>query len=198
MLEKYKKMGLAAATCMLLGVNSSEAAVTLTFQQVGTNVTATWSGTYLSPANAPFTSVNFGTVSSFGLNSSNVSEIVGGGGAASLYSNAGTLESGLLTKAVVFGLYAGSVFGFGNSGQWLVLPQSTPASTLVSPNGVMTFLNQTLAGMEVANFNNTLVFTGTGSVDGSREIRLTTAAVPEPTSALLGSLAALALLRRRR
>jgi hypothetical protein len=44
MCEKYKKMGLAAAACTLLGIHASQAAVTLTFSQAGADVTATWSG----------------------------------------------------------------------------------------------------------------------------------------------------------
>lgn len=62
----------------------------------------------------------------------------------------------------------------------------------------MTFADTTLAAMGAANYDNTLAFTGTGSVGGSREIRFTTAPVPEPATGLLGLLAVGGLAFRRR
>gem|GEM_PF-2440192 len=59
MLNKYKKMGLAAAACMLLGISASQAQVTLTFQQVGNDVTATWSGTFSLGGISPSSIYNF-------------------------------------------------------------------------------------------------------------------------------------------
>ena len=55
-------IALAAAACSLLGVNASEAAVTLTFAQAGANVTATWSGSYSVDASRPQTIWNDSTV----------------------------------------------------------------------------------------------------------------------------------------
>ena len=200
-------MGLAAAACTLLGMGASEAVVTLTFQQVGPNVTATWSGTYDLPGmlgTGPWTgtagTATVGTVYSpppslpFQPQDPDVNIVVGtGSDSPHLVNLTGTST---VPPAFIFatGTYTGATFGF--QGGSLIIPGSaTPG--LHSPSGVMTFTNTTLAALGAANFNNTLAFTGSGDVSGSRQIVFTTA-VPEPSSALLGFLGLLPLLRRRR
>ena len=61
----------------------------------------------------------------------------------------------------------------------------------------MTFTGKTLAGIGASSFDNTLAYLGTGSVDGSREIRFST--VPEASTSLgLLALGAGGLTLRRR
>lgn len=60
---------------------------------------------------------------------------------------------------------------------------------------VMTFGNQTLAGIGAANFNNTLAWTSTAG--GSNTVSYTTA-VPEPSVGMVCAVSALGVALRRR
>ncbi len=222
MIQKYKKIGLAALAYTLLGMNAAEAAVILTFAQDGPNVTATWSGTYDVPVGTTQIVTENQNTSTFERfidprsGSGEILNVVGRGARAdSLWgwlANAGIHEPTVIPSGVGFsGSYTGQTFGFGHEvnlglGSFLVLPvagfggrgvPTTPGP--YSPVGTMTFASTTLAAMGAANYDNTLAFTGTGSVGGSREIRFQTAAVPEPTTGLLCFMAVggLALRRRR-
>ena len=181
-------MGLAAAACMLLGVNSSEAAVTLSFAQVGANVTATWSGSYDLPSaptivyDAPSDGSLFIAGVAFGV----------GGGFNFMYANSSGVGFSHGPSSMVFGSYVGDTFGFSSD----ELYYRSGGTGTYAPTGTMTFTGKTLAELGASSFENTLAYRGTGSVDGSREILFTT--VPEPTSALLSALGASMLLRRRR
>ena len=179
-------MGLAAA-CMLLGVNASQAAVTLTFEQSGSNVIATWSGDYDLPA----------------ISQSSPAHLAAGSAAASgralvLDGDAYRLSFGgvaSVTSVVeTYGSFTGDTFGF--NGSSLSFPEGV--SGTYSPVGTMTFANTTLAAMGADSFSNTLAYSGSNNVGGSSEIRFTTSAVPEPTSALLCGLGAFAMATRRR
>jgi hypothetical protein len=187
MIQKYKKIGLAAVVCTLLGINALEAAVTLTFQQVGSDVTATWSGTYDLPTG--------------GVDLTNaVGAYVDGehaygfaGGVYSQYAGSGAHSLSNLVSLMADG-YVGDTFGY-NRGS-LIAPMG--ANGVYAPEGTMTFENTTLSAMGAASLNNFLAFTGAGSINGSREIRLQTVAVPEPSRITLVAFGGLiALLRRR-
>ena len=184
-------MGLAtAAACMLLGVNSSEAAATLRFEQVGANVTATWGGIYDLPS-APTTVYGSAT-----------SGAVFGSGYALAYGNRSQTPAGNLSgvsypqgSAGPFFApsYVGDTFGFYSN----ELYYPSGATGTFAPTGTMTFTGKTLAEMGASSFDNTLAYLGTGSVDGSREIRLST--VPEASTSLgLLALGAGGLTLRRR
>ncbi len=178
----------AAAACSLLGVNVSEAAVTLTFAQVGQNVTATWSGTYLTYSSGGgvatyIPGANIASNSVIGLTGAQVRSFGQG--------NGNTFTNTPLVGAV--GTYAGGDFGY--IGTTLYYPNAAHGGTVFSPAGTMTFANTTLAALGAGQFNNTLVFTGGGSVAGSREIRLDT--IPEPSSILLLGLGAAGFVTRR-
>ncbi len=222
MIQKYKKIGLTALACTLLGMNAAEAAVILTFAQNGPDVTATWSGTYDVPVGTlVFVGGNENT-STFDRfidprsGSGEILNVIGRGvGAGTPWggwlANAGIHEPTVIPFGVGFsGSYTGQTFGFGRDvtfglGNFLALPiaggsgrnfPTTPGP--YSPVGTMTFASTTLAAMGAANYDNTLAFTGTGSLAGSREIRFTTAPVPEPTTGLLSLLAVGGLTLRRR
>lgn len=187
MLEKYKKMGLAAATCMLLGVNSSEAAVILTFQQVGNDVTASWSGAYLLPT-ADF--------SDLGGSDSGVSPDVAVGfsdASSDVSFGAGVPVSSSLSP-VLADLYIGDSFGFAQT--TLFFPVG--ATGEYSPTGTFTFFNRTLSELGAGSFDNFVAFVGIGNVGGDREIRFNTVSIPEPSSIFLIGLGSVALVFRRK
>lgn len=165
----------------------SQAAVTLTFQQVGNDVVGQWSGTYDLPAGGPT-----------GTNPSSYAVLNGLSRAFGLVGGLGGNFSGIAgtpgsSGTLVIGQYTGDTFGF--DGTALYWP--TSASGTYSPSGTMTFLNTTLAAAGVASYSHTVAFTGSDNVAGSQEIRFHT--VPEPSSTLLMPIgAAFCLLSRRR
>ncbi len=185
-------MVLAAATCTLLGMGTSKAAVTLTFEQVGLNIVVTWSGNYDIPTDPP-------VITSFvnGMDFDSDGVVSTSGGNYSYLPGSGQLFPSSLPAATlsINGGYIGDSFGFFNDD--LFYPAGTPAG-IFSPTGTMTVNNMTLAALGADSFNNTLAFRGTGSVSGSRDIFLTT--VPEPSAALLGLIGVVAgaFTRKRR
>ncbi len=182
----YKKIGLATAACVLLSI-SSEAAVTLTFEQVGNNVTATWSGSYNVPFNltiqggGPFTPL-VNEVAVLGIPES-FYKITGGGTAT---------VTGLINRPAS---YVGTVFGFAFAD--VFLPSGVEEEVLYSPNGTFTFENMTLSSLGATSFNNTLAYTGSGNIGSNQQVFFTTA-IPEPSSAVLAGLGVLGLIRRKR
>jgi hypothetical protein len=185
MLEKYKKMGLAAAACTLLGVSTLDAAVTLTFTQSGPNVTATWSGTY---AGVP-ASDSSGTVASGSIIAPTV---VYGLASGTAFSANGAGLASATGLASVAGSYVGATFGF--DGSRLIFGPGVVGD--YSPVGTMTFTNTTLAALGAGAFSNTLAFTGNGDVGGNKTISFTT--IPEPSGVALAALGCLGLAFRRR
>lgn len=185
-MEKKSKTINLAILASLLGLGVSEAAVTLTFAEVGANVTATWSGIFDIPsfdrtehaANTAFA----GSGSTFGLASGN-------------YNISGFAGTGVPFPSfqIKSGTYSGETFGF--NGVFINYPASVSPG-LYSPTGTMTFTNTTLAAMGAAGFNNTLAWTGFGNTAGSREIYFHS--VPEPSAALFVVLGAFGVMRRKR
>ena len=97
------------------------------------------------------------------------------------------------------GEYTGTTFGFALNGEDLktegciILPMNYAGNSTFTPNGTMTFADTTLAGIFGSSLpTNRLVYRGTGSVEGSRDIYIT--AVPEPSSTLMLGLFATAAL----
>jgi len=196
MFKKYKKLGLVAAACALLGVSASQAQVLLTFAQDGPNVTATWSGQYefgntnnagsLSTAD---TQATLNSTAALGLFAGEFLIYVDGGTATatSLVASTGGYNSFL--KDFSFG-FNGSSLLFDRFYRILDAPFPQPVS------GQMTFANTTLSALGASDFNNTLAFVGHGSIDGDREIRYTTAPIPEPSTWVLVGFGLMALLYR--
>ncbi len=185
-MEKKSKTINLAILSTLLGLGVSEAAVTLTFAEVGSNVTATWSGVFDIPSfdrtdNASNSAVA-GSGSSYGLS----------GGIYNISSFAGTGIPFPLFQPK-FGTYSGETFGF--NGVFINYP-ATVSPGLYSPMGTMTFTNTTLTEMGAAGFNQTLAWSGFGNTAGSQEIYFHT--VPEPSSALFVVLGAFGVMRRKR
>lgn len=191
MLKKYKKLGMSAIACTLLGMGASEAAVTLTFAQTGADVTAVWSGSYLLPAldgsGFPIAGGHLGVNKAYGLPAVAYDYLSVAGVA--------TILPGIVTTS---GPYVGDSFGFAAS----LLVFKANASGTFSPQGTFTFANKTLAQLGVGGFNNTLAFTGYNNSGESSKIYYHTAgmtAIPEPAS-LFGTAGVLAsglLIRRR-
>jgi hypothetical protein len=179
MLQKYQKMGLAAAACTLLGMAASEAAVTLTFAQSGANVVATWSGSYDVPSQTGIVMTPpFGYIDNNSIGGSPAFEPKG-------QATGGTASFSVPSAS--YGSYVGTTFGFDSNA--IIFPVGTFGT--YSPVGTMTFASTTLAALGVDSFNNSVAFTGTGDVAGSRQILVHTAgfggggpsAVPEPAGA---------------
>jgi hypothetical protein len=193
MCEKYKKMGLAAAACTLLGINASQAAVTLTFSQAGADVTATWSGTYEVKENTSTSNLSPGAFIDF--------DYVGGhpGGSLELVPGGVFFASPLIQS---FGSYFGTTFGYTETIG--VFPTGTALGDVLTPVGTMTFPNVTLADLGADSLSMFLAYTGAGNVDESSKIYLTTAgsvsAIPEPSGVVgvAGLLAGGLLIRRRK
>ncbi len=192
MLIKYKKL-ILVGTCALLGMGVSQAAVMLSFAQVGNNVTATWSGDYDVPASSQIpTSYDNGM--DFGPKIAAATA----GGAYAWIENVGTTFTTSLSSRSINDGYIGTDFGFDGTYNttYLLIPAGTSAGIL-SVSGTMTIPNTTLAEMGATSFNNTLAWRGTDSVNGSRDIVFST--VPEPSSTLmLGMFATAALFTRKR
>lgn len=195
MFNKNKKLGMASVMCMLACINTTEAVVTLTFEQVGDNVTATWSGSYDLPipntsAEATSNTSRLSSTSAYGYEEVGIDQP----GLRPVRSwNSGVATGSSL--ATIGGTYSGEPFGYVSHG--LIFLEGK--SGTYSPSGTMTFANTTLSAIGAASFANTLAFTGNNNASGSQEIRFNTlGAVPEPASALLGGVAILALAVRRR
>ena len=189
MMTKLRKMGLAAA-CMLLGTHAAEAALVLTWDQVGNDVKATWSGTYQVPNSGSGTSavlggVNIGSDILFGYGEANFRTI---------YPNQGIATPTSLVSAP--GTYVGDTFGFWGWNGGNLINKEGGQGTLFAPVGTFTFTNTTLAAMGAASFNNTLAWTGHNNVGESAKVYYET--VPEPSVASFGLLGLSAILLQRR
>lgn len=192
-----------AAMCSLaiLGlITSSQAVVTVLWEQDGANVTATWSGT-LNIVNSTDTTRDDGNDFSVGAADALLIRVSGAGLGAYTNSFAGR-PTDILTFDV--GGAAGSSplsFGFND---FIISWNDAHISggsvgnvtelTFVANRDIITFANTDLASIGANSFNNTLAWTSDAATNNT--ISYTT--VPEPSSLLLTSLGSLALLVRRK
>jgi len=165
----------------------SQAAVLVTFEQVGDDVVATWRGT-----------IDAGVYQGQGF-------LAGGSdaGALSLYGASGWIDFYVGGSAQPLALsnsitsYTGSA-GFSSNNFYAAGVENViPGSSIYDFDtlGVtQTFGDQTLADIGAASFNDTLAWTS--SAQGTNTISYTT--IPEPSSTALLGLGALALAVRRR
>ena len=189
-----KQWPIAALSCALLALTSqSNAAVTVTFSQVGANVVATWNGT-ITP----------GSFAGDGIYSG--ADFYGGG--LLLFVNATNVEefdfwdSGVATATLLNtapSAATGGIYGYGGASFYFnAISNSIEDNPSVDfgtgSTYTMTWAGQTLAGIGASSFNNTLAWTA--STGGTNTISFTT--VPEPSASLLGLLGAVGLVSRRR
>jgi len=170
---------------------SSQAAVTVTFEQVGANVVATWNG-----------SLNFGAEKTYpwlvaaAARADSKSMISGFNGAVDIWSG-GTFQTTSLTLSMANNRTpAAAEWGFSETDFILGPGLSTPGLTMIDfgtgSDYTLTWDDLTLASMGAGAFNNTLAWT---SAAGDT-ISYTT--VPEPGTAALLVMGALGLITRRR
>jgi hypothetical protein len=190
MIIRNKTMLLAAALGTLLLTNASQAAVTITFTEVGPDVVATYSGSLTTPS-IPFDYVSYMffpdgiylSPDSFYWQDTDNQLSGWGGGIAVLHPSVSTL---------IFGQSPGLGFGFVNNND-LVVPDHVGPGQVYSPIGSVLFAGNTLVSLGVSGFDNTLAYT---AVNGE-QIFYTTV-VPEPTVGVLWGLGMSAFLIRRR
>jgi len=165
----------------------SQAAVTVTFEQVGSDVVASWSG-----------SIDAGVWDRDRV----AGEVLAGPTFLIFVVGAAEIYVGAASNTSLIGNITGfsGIAGFINSDLYVggVDNGVSPASSVYdfdSLNVSQTFGNQSLADIGASSFDNTLAWTS--SAGGTNTISYTT--VPEVSSALLGcaGLFGLALRRRR-
>lgn len=151
-----------AAACSLPGVHTSEAQVTLTFAQVGPDVTATWSGSFALPDDreVAFSATVFSltddlTAVGRGVSFGNFARSIEGFGVPT--------PSGLVQTT---GTCVGDLFGYSNTR----LEFPVGATGTFSPSGTMTFANTTLAALGASDFNNTPPFPASPPARSSRAL----------------------------
>ena len=160
---------LAALCCAAFAMTSqSKAAVTVTFKQVGSDVTATWSG-----------SLDLGTAGFNGNSNSRAS------GSTRLYlltgsvkvTTGGSAESTSLASTTFILSGSGNLASYGFDRATFYVTPNTPYSpgTIVDFDGaaaVMTWANYTVESLGAANFDNTLAWTS--GAGGTNTISYTT------------------------
>jgi PEP-CTERM motif len=186
---KYKTM-LGVLAGLSLSALTSQAAVIVTFQQVGDDVIASWTG-----------SINGGVwaddffVGSTVVNGSNSTLYAISGGID--YAAFGTFsETSLLSKPSS----ATFVGGFAGSFLYVAAPDDGVdngelGSVMFDGSQQMTWSDTRLSAIGADAFDNTLAWTS--SVGGTNTISYTTV-VPEPSSMALLGLGALGLITRRK
>jgi MYXO-CTERM domain-containing protein len=204
-----KQSFLVAFTCgTLLLAPHCGAAVIVSFEQVGSDVVATWRGDItLGLYNASDSNAWILAYSSFNsLGSSRSLMRVGHpnnpgdffvGGAATVTTLVSQPTAGTDLSMIGPGVPFPSGFGF--TGDTFQLPNfpGSPSSYFDFGSGstyFMTWQNSTLSAIGAATFSNTLAWTS--SAGGANTVSYTT--VPEPGAALLGMVGGVCLLRRRR
>ena len=194
---------LPALGCAALAITSySQAAVIVYFEQVGSDVVATWTGSIdVKPTwtrevgfGFPFRAAQaeqFGAVAVGGVMEQygEFSPTVTAGGTATPTSLSGVVDS--FTRSVAFN---GVLFYIEGVADGLA-----PVSSVYhfdSAGFSQTFEDDTLANIGADAFNNTLAWTAFGNGPDDNFIRYTT--VPEPSCIALLGVGALALVIRRR
>lgn len=191
-----KQYLLPALSCVaLLTASPSHAAVMVTFEQVGDDVTATWSGS-LNPGS--FNRSDFNIDSRTFATSTELIRITPG---PNYRFQGGTASPTTLTGAT-FGnpISSGAYSTFGFTGTQFYTDQIPGLLTgdeldFTGTNSVFTYSNRTLSQIGAENFDNTLAWTS--SAGGTNTVSYTTI-IPEPSSALLITSALAGLLLRRK
>lgn len=181
-----------ALTCAALAMTShSNAAVVVTFEQVGSDVVATWTGA-IGPG-------------SFGNDLGFLGSYADDNGLFSVFDVVDAFTGGASVSTKLSGIItmtSGSIrsFGFVGDAFYVTGEDDDMANlTVVDFTGTastMVFRDQTLASIGAASFNNTLAWTS--SAGGSNTVSYTTI-IPEPSTAIMGLIGVgLGLARRRR
>lgn len=183
-------------------VEDTEAAVIVYWEQDGSDVTATWTGTLDTPILTDTTTTNLFAEN---IASSNRLSHLSDAPGASHYGELAGAGPSIIINTVIQGSTVGSNPGFGFAGNSLywsdvhISQGSVGNVTQVRFNpsrDVIRFSNQTLSGMFANNFSDTLAWT----VDDTGDtIRYTTGPVvtPEPSGVLLLGLGGLSAVFRR-
>lgn len=165
----------------------SQAAVIVQFEQVGSDVVATWSGSIDAGSwTNDFTQLSATFAGANGLYGVALDYETYDGGSASVTTLNGTVDS--FTGSA--GFIDGEFFVAG------VDDNAAPLSSIYDFDSLgvsQTFENNTLADIGADSFDNTLAWTS--SAGGTNTISFTT--VPEPSSTALLGLSTLGLLLRR-
>jgi hypothetical protein len=184
---------LSAATMAF--TSQSNAAVTVTFEQVGSDVVATWNGSF-NPGNFAEDQI---TVGAYYIGSD--SELLAVSNANTDYDiwTGGTFSITTLSASPTsMTPIANTLFGF-EFGDFLFngINNDTADSAIVDfgdgSTYTMTWVGQTLSAIGAENFNNTLAWTS--SAGGTNTISYNT--IPEPSVLFLGVLGCFGFLVRR-
>ena len=187
-----KTISLAAAAGTLLLTNASQAAVTITFSQVGANVQANYSGSIaivgVGTPGGPLTPAG-------GLTIGSVNFLAYGTGNGNYRLVAGPYTTSTLVSTP--GTSTGDLFGY--NGVSMFIPEIVVSGNY-SPVGSMLFPNKFLSDLGAASFNNFVAWTRSGGTPGVDSIIFHTAVlgVPEPSFGVLWGLGLSAILMRRR
>jgi len=174
--------------CLVVSAVQVRASVTIFFEEIGGNVVATTSGSFLVPTDSPLSSGSGTSFMAIGDQFYNLNGSYNEWFASSMSS---TLINQNATSA------SGDTFGFGEIIS-LFLPAGLTPGTSYTPNTTWTWDSMSLSDIGLGALTTTPeeVFAGPGSVDTISIAK----AVPEPSTVLLltGGLAGLAALRRKR
>lgn len=179
---------------LLVLSDPAEAVVTVCFAQDGLNVTATVSGTLWLPNIAQRT-INDGPsfAPAVGGDSSQLFGILAGFPSFDIYQNGSASASGLSVRPDSF---SGTI-SFGYQGSTLIVDPSSAPDGILTPAGVWTWNNNTLAGIGLGSLTTTPIEVYmAGTHDDT--IQFVACAVPEPSTALLGLGATALMFRRKR
>ncbi|MFM2242343.1 MAG: hypothetical protein RLZ97_1198 [Verrucomicrobiota bacterium] len=188
---KMHSMFAALPLALILLSSRSEAAVIVTFEQVGNNVVATWNGTLDLGGERSYP----WAIAAAARAEADVL-ISGFNGAVDIWQGGTAETTSLLYSSISLRTPAAAEWGFSQTD--FVLGATTSAPGLTSfdfgtgSDYTLTWNDVTLASIGAGGFNNTLAWT---SAAGDT-IRYTT--VPEPAATSLGILASIGLLSRRR
>jgi len=167
-----------------LHVAPLHAGVLFTFQEVGSDVVATTSGSIGTGWSSPVDSTEIGSGNSFLSATSIIGRSTAGGmryyGGPSLFTLNNEL-SGVPTSPIQSGIATGDFFGYGSSAN-LYTPAGVNEGESFSPDTTITWANETFAslGLDTSLTETPLVLL---TLNNNDTISANLAVVPEPTSA---------------